>query len=211
MGAPTVACVFKPGNGFTNEYVTRLRDGVRKHCQAPHRFVCLTNERLPGVETLPLLRNRVGWWNKLELFRKGLFDDCVIYFDLDTMIVDDITDIVTHEHRFTGLCDFTMKYGYRRLQSAFMAWDGRLDLSHLDEKFQSSDVEKYSQGMERWGDQGYILDHLGESIDYTDELFPGRFCSYKWHVRRPGKVPEGASIVCFHGKPRPADIGWRLP
>jgi hypothetical protein len=209
VGLRTVACVFKPGNGFTESYVYRLRDGVKQHCKAPHRFVCLTNEQLSGVDTAPLLRGRTGWWNKLELFRARLFDGPVAYFDLDTMIVDDITDIVTRDSRFLGLSDFSPKRS-RQFASGFMAWDGRLDFSFLDENFTQFDVDTYSQSYDRWGDQAYIGERVG-AIELTNDVFPGRFVSYKWHVRRPGKVPAGASVVCFHGKPRPADVGWRLP
>ncbi len=205
----TVACVFKPGNGFTESYVYRLQNGVAQHCKAPHRFVCLTNERLAGVETAPLLRGRAGWWNKLELFRKGLFDDHVTYFDLDTMIVDEITDIVTRNSTFLGLSDFSPKRS-RQFASGFMAWDSRADFSCLDENFAQSDVATYSQSYDRWGDQAYISERVG-AIELTNDVFPRRFVSYKWHVRRQGFVPEGASVVCFHGKPRPADVGWSLP
>lgn len=206
----TVATVFKPGNGFTADYVYRIQAGAAEHCKAPHRFVCLTNERLRGVETIPLIRGRAGWWNKLELFRKGLFDDYVSYFDLDTMLVGDVTDIVEHERPFLGLSDFSAKRA-SKFASGFMGWNGRFDFSALDECFTQHDVEAYSQSYDRWGDQAYIAEHIDARIELTNDVFPGRFVSYKWHVRRPGRVPDGASVVCFHGKPRPADVGWRLP
>jgi hypothetical protein len=207
----TVACVYKPGNGFTSEYVYRLRDGVKEHCKAPHRFVCLTNERLVGaVETIPLVANRPGWWNKLELFRKNLFDGPVVYSDLDVMLVGDVTDIFTREQAFLGMNDFN-KNRSRYLQSAFMAWDGRLDFSHVYETFTPAVIPQYEQSYERWGDQGWIMDTLNAEMEFTADVFPGRIVSYKQHVRRQGFVPKGASIVMFHGKPRPADVGWRLP
>lgn len=205
----TVACVFVPGNGFTSEYVYRLRDAVRDHCRAPHRFVCLTNERLIGVEAMPIERPRNGWWNKLALF--SAFEQAV-YFDLDTMIVNDVTDIVTHGHRFTGLSDFSDKRP-NSFASGFMAWNG--DYSFLDQAIDKRTERLFDGAVTgdwtRHGDQGFIAEQMPVKPDLTGDLFPGRFVSYKWHVRRPGKVPEGASVVCFHGRPRPADIGWRLP
>lgn len=208
MGLLTVACVYVPGNGFTDDYVYRLRDGVEQFCEAPHRFVCLTNRLLAGIETVSLIRKRTGWWNKLELFRKNLFPGQVAYLDLDTMIVDDVTDILTRQQPFLGLSDFKHK---QKLGSAFMSWDGTIDLSHLDDGFTLADVATYSQSYDKWGDQGVIWDRLGIQMELTNDVFPGRFVSYKWHVRRPGFVPDGASVVMFHGKPRPADVGWKLP
>jgi hypothetical protein len=204
----TVASVFKPGNGFHAGYVRRLAEGVAQHCKAPHRFVCLTNETLP-VETISLIRGNRGWWNKLEIFR---LPGPVVYFDLDTMIVGDITDIITHPHIFTtGENWGATSPAERVMGSAFMAWDGATDLSHLDVAITKDVDDKYSASKMRWGDQGYIQDHLGAGFDSIDDLFPRRFVSYKIHVRPQGRVPEGASIVAFHGRPRPAQVGWKLP
>lgn len=203
----TVACVFRPGNGFTPEYVTRLRDATAKHCRVDHRFVCLSSEPVPGVECLPLRRRNNGWWNKLELF--GNFERAA-YFDLDTMIVGDVTDIVEYPHKFTGLTDFGKG---RHFASGFMAWSG--DYSYLDRDIDPATEREYNafetRNWQRHGDQGWIAERLREPPALAGDLFPGRFVSYKWSVRRDGAVPAGASVVCFHGKPRPADLNWSLP
>lgn len=203
----TVACVYKPGSGFTDEYVTRLRDNVAKFCAAPHRFMCLSTRAVPGVECEPLKRDRKGWWNKLELFRKGLFDGPVVYLDLDTILVDDVTDIFMYPHRFTALTNF--KRG--GVASGFLAWDARQDLSHLDDEFEPHMAADYEKSWDRWGDQGWIADRVGVPIALTGDLFPGRFVSFKWDVRRQGRIPAAASVVMFHGRPRPHEVGWRLP
>jgi hypothetical protein len=130
--------------------------------------------------------------------------------ELDAIIVDDVTDIFAHNHHFTALADFTEKRSHQ-MASGFMAWSGALDLKYLDEQFTAAHEREYSQSYDRWGDQGYVAEHLREPIDLTSDLFPGRIVSYKWHVRRQGFVPKGASVVMFHGKPRPAEIGWKLP
>ena len=207
----TVACVYKPGKGFTADYVYRLRDAVADNCTAEYRFVCLTNEKLPAIETIPLLKNRDGYWNKLEYFRAGLFEEQVVCLDLDTMIINDVTDILTYPHKFTTGKGFKAKNA-TNLQSWFMAFDGREDYSYLFEEFRPSMMEQYEQDWTRWGDQGYTQDHLRCHWDSLDDLFfDGRYASYKMQIRRPGKVPEGVSFVCFHGRPRPHEVEWRLP
>ena len=209
----TVACVYKPGNGFTDDYVGRLQAAVSANCRADHRFVCLTNEQLVGIETIPIATPRKGYWNKLELFRKNLFEERVVYLDLDTMIVNDVTDILSYPHQFTAGLNFKAKHG-RALASWFLGFDGREDLSYLIDGYKPGGVTRmqYEQDWARWGDQGYIQDHLQRDWDSLDDLyFDGRYASYKWQIRRPGKVPEGVSFVCFHGKPRPHEVNWRLP
>lgn len=212
----TVACVYRQGNGFIDEYVYRLRDAVTKHCAAPHRFVCLTNHKLVGIETIPFARGKQlnGWWLKLELFRAGLFAGPVVYFDLDTLILGDITDIVTDSYGFACLSNW--KGGGTHISSAIMAWDGTEDLSHLHTTFDKKMVPQYEKSWERWGDQGYIQDYLGRPWTSMLTRFPGRIVHYKTHCRGknkefPGGAPRGSSIVCFSGQPRPHELNWSLP
>lgn len=206
----TVVCVYKPGKGYTDDYVTRLRDGVAKFCQAPHKFVCMTNKKVEGIECIPMIADRDGWWNKLEIFRRGLFDTPVVYLDLDTIIISDITDILTYPHEFTGGNNLKRKH-VDSMQSWFMAFDGRDDYQYLFDGYTSNTPEEYEQGWARWGDQGYTQDNLRHGWTGLDELFPGRNASYKWEIRRPWKIPPGLSFVVFHGKPRPHEINWELP
>lgn len=209
MEQHTIACAYRPGNGFTEVYVRRLRESLLLHCKAPHRFVCMTNEQLPGVECVKPRGNNRGWWVKLHLF--SAFEKAV-YFDLDTMVVGDITDIVEYPHSFTGLSDFSAKRS-SQFASGFMAWDG--NYSYLDQDIDAQTEREYdafvTRNWQKHGDQGWLAEKLRRVPDLTSDLFPGRFRSFKWDVRRQGRVPEGASVICFHGLPRPHSIGWRLP
>ena len=209
----TVACVYKPGSGFTDDYVYRLKKAVNDnfHASCDYQFVCLTDQKLKGIETIPFDQRRYGFWNKLSLFQSGIFDGAVAYLDLDTMIVNDVTDILTYPHKFTTGLNFKSKHG-RTLASWFLGFDGREDYSYLIDGYTNQTPTDYEQDWARWGDQGYIQDHLKCDWDSLDDLyFDGRYASYKWQIRRPGKVPEGVSFVCFHGKPRPHEVEWRLP
>ena len=195
----TVACVYTPGGGFTDEYVRRLQAAISANCAAPYRFVCLTNARLDRIETAPLVNKWRGWWGKVELFRKGLFDGPVRYFDLDTVIVSDVTDILMYPHEFTTGTNWKRP---DTIASGFLAWDGREDLSYLVDEFDPATAHPR-------GDQAFIQAHLRRPRVGLDELFPGRWVSYKYHVRGKG-IPSGASIIAFHGAPRPHQVGWRV-
>lgn len=204
----TIACVYKPGGGFTDEYVYRLREGVAKHCHVPHRFVVLTNEKFEDFETVRFTRDMPGWWNKLELFRRDAFAGQVAYFDLDTMIVGDITDIVSEPQNFAMLRDL---YGKHRVASGVMVWNASDDWSAIYETFSAERIAEYSQAGAKWGDQGWISDCLLDEPVRLQDQFPGRIVSYKVEMKAQGKMPKGASVVCFHGRPRPHQIGWKLP
>lgn len=204
----TIACVYRPGGGFTDEYVYRLREGVAKHCHVPHRFVVLTDEKFEDFETVRFAQNWPGWWGKLELFRKDVFAGQVAYFDLDTMIVGDITDIVSEPQNFAMLRDL---YGKHRVASGVMVWNASDDWSAIYETFSAERIAEYSQAGAKWGDQGWISDCLPDEPARLQDQFPGRIVSYKVEMKAQGKMPKGASVVCFHGKPRPHQINWRLP
>lgn len=98
--ALTVLCVFWKGDfrgrPYKAEWVRRTKSMVSRHLP-PHRFVCLSNVDVEGVETIPLRHNWPGWWSKLELFRSDLgIDGRCLYLDLDTLVVDDLTPLVDY-------------------------------------------------------------------------------------------------------------------
>ena len=192
----TVACVLKSGGDFTPEYVYRLREGVAKYTTVPHRFVCLTDQVL-DCETIALTDDLEGWWSKLELFKLA---GQVVYFDLDTVIAGDIDALLSYPHTFTMLSNLDSRGG---LASGCLAWCG--DYRYLFDLWDSSMAPNYRIPT-RWGDQGWISETIRVKPDRMQELFPGMFCSYKW-----GKIEdrEAASVVIYHGLPRPHQTGWK--
>lgn len=178
-----VATVLKSGGDFTTEYVARLRDSLRGY-----DFVCLSDVDVP-CERIPLTENLPGWWSKLELFK---LTGKVFYLDLDTVVTGDIRDMVEYPHRFTALRDFGAA---DQLGTGVMAWEG--DYSFLLHEFK--DMYWNSQGDGHWLMRKRNRGEL--SVDYFQDLFPGRITSYKLH-KEPG------DIVCYHGKPRPHETGW---
>lgn len=105
----TVTCVFVQGPyPYTPDYVIRLERMVRKFLPLPFRFVCFTDRpdlfrgisqietiRIPHV--LPGCKDAIGYWNKLQLFNPahGLTGR-VLFFDLDVLIVGDLTPIAQY-------------------------------------------------------------------------------------------------------------------
>ena len=46
---------------------------------------------------------------------------------------------------------------------------------------------------------------LGGAFDRFQDLFPGRIVSQKTDMKN-NVLPPGASVVCFHGKPKPWEV-----
>jgi len=208
----TVACVLRSGGQYDAEWVRKLRDGVARHLTLPHRFICLSDVGVP-CDRIPLVENWPGWWSKIELFRPGLFDGPVLYFDLDTVIVGSLDNIAAHPHQFTMAHEF---YRPELLCSTTMAWSG--DYSFLYETFAADPVgisRRYDNELSggRIGDQAFIegeFARFGEKPDTFRDLFGERsIASYKVHGCE-NAPPADAAAVAFHGKPKPCDIktGW---
>lgn len=133
----TVACVLWVGTFHDRRYspawVTRLRDMVARWLPVPHRFVCLSNVPVPGVETQPLTTDRPGWWAKLEVFNQAqALGGRVLYLDLDVFITGDLTPLATFpaplalmppSHVFGGLRPRELPGVVRQFQASCIVFD----------------------------------------------------------------------------------------
>lgn len=206
----TVACVLKAGrfeaaiykDGYTPDDVLRLKNMVSDNLPIHHRFVCFSDVDVP-CDRITLKHGWSGWWSKIELFSE-VFDDTVLYFDLDTVICGDLREIALYKHQFTMLRDF----GKHNIpNSGVMAWSG--DHREIYEKFKA-DPRKYMKeyiAAPRLGDQAYISE-TQKPIELFQDVWPGQVVSYKKHCLGKPR-PESVRVVCFHGQPKGAgSTGW---
>ena len=166
--------------GRGEEYVSRLRDGVSEYCNVAYNFIVMDK----------CMNN--GWWAKLELFKAFPKGDRVLYFDLDTVITDSIDDIAAYDGYFAALRDF---YRPNDLGSGVMAWEAGTVDKIYDRWVELGKPELMG------GDQQWIYMMMPDAVRLQD-VYPGKFASYKI-----GNI-ENASVVCFHGKPRPHEVNF---
>ena len=208
-----IVCV-NQGNyeGRGSEYVNVLFDMVRRNLAEgfPGKYVCFTDDPtglVPGIEARELPHGLHGWWNKLYLFKSGLFPpgDRILYFDLDTLICGRLDEIAGYDGEFAILRD--LFHGstyenqiYNKWQSAVMAWKSGFG-SHLWDRFVSAGYPNIKGGDQAWIEQNQ------DTADILQDLHPNLFCSFKATGRR---IPKTESVVCFHGTPRPHEVldGW---
>jgi hypothetical protein len=178
------------------EYVQRLFDGIDKHLYT-YRPWCITDNpaMIPdGIRTIEADPCVQGWWNKISLFRPGILPkgERVLYFDLDTIIKGDLSDIANYRGKFAMLRDFYFK---GNLNSGLMAWEaGTMD--HLWRVWDRCGRPQYHPG----GDQAWI-EEIQETADLWQDLIPNQIFSWKTECR--DGVPSNARVICFHGQPRP--------
>lgn len=192
---------------YHTDHVLRLQHQFESNFTGPpYEFVCLSDVEIPGVTVIPLKHNWPGWWSKMELFRPDVQRDTNFYLDLDTTIKRDITDMVTYPHTFTALNNLSSPNS-GRIGSGIMAWGSGYQEGLYEAFLRSPEVhmKKYTTS-HNWGDQGFIRDHVRSNVEikHWQALFPGRLASY---VKSTEQEIKKASIVCFHGKPKP----WEVP
>lgn len=194
----TVATVLKSGGIYTPEWVAKLKAGVEKHLPVPHKFVCLSDVVVPS-ERIPLEHDWPGWWSKIELFK---LEGPVLFFDLDTVIVGDLTAIAAAaaDSALVVLNDF---YRPSDVGSGVLGW-GFHD-PWLYQRFARSPdmfIAQHRSG----GDQEFIQQSFPKGWTWRrwQLMCPGQIVSYKVHCR--DGVPNDARLVCLHGKPKFSDM-----
>ena len=190
-------CVLKSGGEFTPRHVRWLAGQTQD-------LVCLSDVPVDGVETVQLEKDWPGWWSKMELF-SGSVDDDLLFFDLDTVIVGEVDAFSVS--KTTMLTDF---YRPKYLASGLM-YIAKEDKPKIWREF-TKDPQLHMLKYRRFpliGDQGFLNGRL--DAQRWQDVLPGKVVSYKAHCRQG--VPDGVSVVCFHGKPRPWDISreWIPP
>jgi len=215
-----VASVLRSGGVYDVTYVERLQKAVARHLRMKHLFVCLTDvpiSKFPGtIKTVSLIQRWPGWWSKMEVFR---LLGPVLYFDLDTVIVADVTALA---EQVTSLLPgrLMMLRGFRPggpPASGVMGWNGNIVwLTRLfKNELAKSDVMlgsgSLTVGELRFkGDQDWIVHAWGHVSSHTVMFVQDDFSgvvSYKRHVRtNGGALSCDTAVVCFHGRPRLPDV-----
>lgn len=133
----------KWGNLYGFEYVNRAYGGLLRHCKVPFHFTCYTDNGDgidPNIEVRdinelrPYDTKRVFTYEKLMLIDKDEYDKN-IWIDLDLLVHDDMTEIITRPHNnITFIWNYWNDYERLSLfnfgrgvschtNSSFVAWD----------------------------------------------------------------------------------------
>lgn len=224
------ACVIH-GQAYDWTYVERLYNMLNRHITPGIRLHVYTEPDRPvpapmikhELEPWNITRARRAWWYKMQLFNTAHHAGPLLYFDLDTVIVNNIDWIWSQPLKyFWAIRDF--KYLWRpthtEINSSIMWWDTR-KYQQIWQDFSQQDLQ---QVMRRYhGDQDYI----SQAILQTQRRFlqQDRVLSWRWQCidggydfrRRRGHtpgtgstLPENASVLVFHGNPKPNQIDDKL-
>lgn len=214
----TVCTVLRSGGEYMPRHVELLREQVQKHLPGC-TFVALSDQHLKTTTRVPLKYPQwAGWFAKMELFSPDLRGD-ILYFDLDTVIVDSLEDIAS-VGKLTVLRDF-YRDGVRKPEQGigsgvmYIPEDARPEVWNAWTKGNTFQIisDLRHRGV---GDQDFLGKLWYDKAARWQDEVPGQICSYKvdcnpkWSAGAVGKVPPGARAVCGHGRPRPWSSQWKL-
>lgn len=220
------ACVIH-GDAYSWEYVEKLHSmlcrhltpGVRLHVYTEAERVVPEPYIKHSLEPLPVTRPGRSWWYKMQLFNTEHHAGPLLYFDLDTVIVGNLNWICQQSTTyFWAPQDF--KYLWRPmhfgLNSSVMWWDTRR-YQYIWDSFNQQDL---AQNMKKYhGDQDYISANIPTNqrrfldrdliLSWRWQCLDGGYNFTKKRHQAPGSgthVPKSASVLVFHGKPKPDQV-----
>lgn len=227
FGPVDVACLIH-GNGYEWTYVERLFNMVVRNLSRPVKFHVYTehDRSVPPHMIKHILTDwpgisgpRKSWWYKMQLFRSDLFEGQLLYFDLDTVIVNRLDWITSlHPQFFWAPKDFRSLWraNHTGINSSVMWWDTRA-FDYIWQDFSRQDLNYVIRAYH--GDQDFIsasLDH--RLLRYFE---PMAAQSWRWQAKDGGmnfksrmylapntgtKIDFRTSILIFHGNPKPHEI-----
>jgi hypothetical protein len=213
--------------GYKPFWVDRLYRGIKRNFKEDFELVCMVDDDYPFEEPIRAVKfvdpvQGQGMLPMLEAWRPDITTNRRVSFGLDTIITGDITDIATHPVLFAGihpreksqLQNYVTSCSY---EGAGVIWNGwkRLE-NEIRDNFEKVVLPKRKQNANHLRRRGVLLNEenvinyvLGDTQGMLglNHLFPGRMLKYGRDVHKnPQYLPEGVSIVYFHGNPKPSRI-----
>jgi hypothetical protein len=191
------------------KYIENLVQGIKKNAgDLKYRIVLFSDEsvKLPGVETRKLKVPDDLKWNLKKMFMyspdSGI-EGPSLCLDLDCVIVNDLTPLVSMVVGMNKRLMITCAGAYRKKKAGgsvvgFKSREALTRLLWIPILDRQKEIELATNGSERV----YYRKRLEKkAVGFWDRLLPGSVVSYKRNCKNG--IPEGASIIRFHGNPRP--------
>lgn len=212
------------GRSFDIEYPVKLYRAIERNYKKDFKFTIICDEtnasRIIECNELKAATYYVDgrfpkWWSKIAWFNRRFRKS--VFFDLDTIICDDISDIgntIRGQYDFAILQNFLQppvrnpelvdpsEYG-----SAVMFKSHFSTLYSIIYDIYLSNPENWQKQFEVGGDQKfieYVISKYDMPIGFLQ--YSGFEPNYFRSVKYPEQlyaVPDRTKIICYHGLPRP--------
>ena len=197
---------------YRPHHVQTLRNMVDRHLHLPHRFLCITDQDVPGVDCVPLLKemprvhnkrwsvHRPQCYRRLRLFDpavKDIVGERYVQMDLDTVIVDTLDPLFDRDEDLV----INAAIGTRSSYNGSMWMHSPGTYSSLCTEFNEDAAVAANKAGLIGSDQAWMRWHLGKGAVPTWSAEDG---SYQYHsLKQPKDLPDNARIVFFAGNEKP--------
>lgn len=89
----TITTVLKTGNKYDSSWVEKLKSNLERHMTEPYVFLPLSDSK-QSCPSIDFVQENEKYWNKIELFRPGIFEGPTLFLDLDSVIVNDPASVL---------------------------------------------------------------------------------------------------------------------
>jgi lipopolysaccharide biosynthesis glycosyltransferase len=204
--------------GLGKIYVKRLFDSITRNIpnNLDHKFVLFTDQPDIKLENNNIEIRKLDVpldlrWNLKKMFmyseESGL-SGSVLCFDLDVVIVGSLSPLISKVHTMSSKLLLTCQGAYRRnkqrIGGSIIGFKTDPLLTELLWKTVLRDrknIEETTRGSERLL---YRKTLTRQQVGLWERNSPGRVLSYKKDCKEG--LPKGASVVRFHGLPRPHEV-----
>lgn len=205
---------FKWGDKFSVDYYNKFYASLLRNTTVPIEFTCFT-ENPSGLTcpTKPFLKPLPYWWYIIGLFNPDhQFKGRVVYFDIDTVITDNIDHILCLDKPFITLRDYYRPNG---LQTAYISFLPKIVWPIWDKLCKEFPKENYQKLLQYKGGTNRFLENsigTAANIPRLQDLAPDQCHSYKVDiVPNNDQLLKKTKLVFYHGKPMPherAHLPW---
>ncbi len=207
------------GNKYSIEYVLKLKRGVAKYLQQPHRFLVMTERERDwsppdGIERHaikdPELLNHKGCFVRLRMFDNGWqlnrkIDDRLVCIDLDLITTGPLDKLFDRPETFVILGGGNSVNPCPYNGSVMMLRPGYHE--EVWSTFSIEEAAKIKQ-FEYPDDQGWLAHKLPKAATWPCGRKSGIYAFLKpgWPVFNRDQLPADARIVAFPGAREPKDF-----
>jgi len=204
---------------YTPSWVDKLYRGFARNYTGTFDFICLTDKNYVFEEPIRSIRfsmsvDQYGWLCMADVYRPDLCKGQRFTVGLDTIITGPVDDILNYKTKI-GLCTdpFTPHLVCNAVTSAspefceeywkLWEWNKTDWLTKCKMKFNNERTHREVKAPSEM----VVLRTYYNNAEKLDVKFPYYILSYKKHIRDDPGMLDTASIVYFHGKPKPHQIG----
>jgi hypothetical protein len=174
----------------TKEYVYKLKRSIERNSTVPFNFFCLTNEQLPGINTIPVYE--YGQWVKMDLCDPKI-NGRVLYLDIDTVLLGNI-DFLLHEDQSFMCKSFN---GQRRTQIMSLDENQRNEVWNFW-------IDRRESIMQNFRGEGSVYDFvLDKGIRTLQEIHPRKIINFN---EANDFIPMGSKVITFSNRDYPKNL-----